>query len=210
MADLSNGDALGGADGAVRPSAAPPPLPPEQLQRYFGWREQWGYADSIEWRAVHGSFDSPGEARVWGRPRIPLVAGQDIHALDRVLVVADSANGVSAVLDPREWLFIPPAVTVTLHRYPVGEWVLLSAKSELADDGLGSTIGTLSDQSGSLGTVVQPLLVAKARLRHRAATLASARRRAEAACMKAKRLSLSVGRGRTEGLHDIAYQRRDR
>jgi hypothetical protein len=96
------------------------------------------------------------------RPRIPLVAGREIHPLDRVLVVADSANGLSARLDMSEWLFIPPAVTITLHRYPAGDWVLLSARSDLADDGLGSTSGTLSDESGPLGTVTQPLLVAPA------------------------------------------------
>jgi acyl-CoA thioesterase len=53
-------------------------------------------------------------------------------------------------------------VTITLHRYPVGDWVLLAARSDLADDGLGSTSGTLSDESGPLGTVTQPLLVAPA------------------------------------------------
>jgi hypothetical protein len=49
-----------------------------------------------------------------------------------------------------------------LDRYPAGDWVLLSARSDLADDGLGSTSGTLSDESGPLGTVTQPLLVAPA------------------------------------------------
>ena len=158
----TNADALAGADGGVTESAAPPPLPPEQPQRFFGGRQQWGYGESIEWRSVRGAFGIPGEAQIWTRLRIPLVAGHETHPLDRVLVIADSANGVSAVLDPREWLFIPPAVTITVHRYPVSEWVLLTAKTELASDGLGSTIGALSDESGTLGTVAQPLLVAPA------------------------------------------------
>ena len=84
-----------------------------------------------------------------------------MHPLDRALVVADSANGVSSALNPKEWLFIPPAITVTLHRYPEGDWVCLTATSTLAADGLGSTLGTLGDRNGLIGSVAQPLLVAR-------------------------------------------------
>ncbi|HTU72736.1 MAG TPA: thioesterase family protein [Trebonia sp.] len=139
---------------------AAPPLPEGMAQKYFSGFRHWGYGESIEWRWVRGSYDSPGEAVVWARPRIPLVAGQEMHPLERILVVADSANGVSSALSPREWLFIPPSITVTLHRYPDGDWVYLSAVSTLAPDGLGSTLGTLGDLAGPVGSVAQPLLVA--------------------------------------------------
>jgi hypothetical protein len=129
----------------------------------FPW-EHRGYGESIEWRWVRGSWESPaGDAAVWARPRVPLVAGEPAHPQDRALVVADSANGISGPFDPREWLFVPPAVTVTLHRHPEGEWVCLAATTMLAADGLGSTLGTLSDQGGLLGSVAQPLLVARQR-----------------------------------------------
>jgi len=144
-------------------SAVAPPLPDAMPQKYFSGYRQWGYGESIEWRWVRGSYDSAGEAVVWARPRIPLVAGEPIHPLDRVLVVADSANGVSSALNPGEWLFIPPAITVTLHRYPAGDWVYLAATSTLAADGLGSTLGTLGDSDGPIGSVAQPLLVARQR-----------------------------------------------
>jgi hypothetical protein len=142
-------------------SAAAPPLPGAMPQEYFPGFRHWGYGESIEWRWVRGSYDSAGEAVVWARPRIPLVAGEPLHPLDRVLVVADSANGVSSALNPREWLFIPPAITVTLHRYPEGDWVYLAATSTLAADGLGSTLGTLGDKDGQIGSVAQPLLVTR-------------------------------------------------
>jgi hypothetical protein len=144
-------------------SAAAPPLPTAMAQKYFSGFRHWGYGESVEWRWVRGSYDSAGEAVVWARPRIPLVAGQPLHPLERVLVIADSANGVSSALDPGEWLFIPPAITVTLHRYPEGEWVYLAATSTLAADGLGSTLGTLGDTDGQIGSVAQPLLVARQR-----------------------------------------------
>ena len=149
------------AEGLV--SAAAPPLPDAMSREYFSGFRHWGYGESIEWRWVRGSFDSAGEAVVWARPRIPLVAGQPMHPLERILVVADSANGVSSALSPSQWLFIPPSITVTLHRYPEGDWVYLSAVSTLAPDGLGSTLGTLGDPGGPIGSVAQPLLVAPRR-----------------------------------------------
>jgi hypothetical protein len=156
----ANGE--GGLPVGRLPAQAPPPVPDAQPQRYFPGFEHWGYGESIEWRWVRGSWDSPaGEAAVWGRPRVPLILGQPGHPQDRALVIADSANGISGPFDPREWLFIPTAVTITLHRHPAGEWVCLAAATMLAADGLGSTIGTLSDQSGPLGSVTQPLLVAR-------------------------------------------------
>jgi hypothetical protein len=155
----TSGEGGGPAQG---PASQPPPaLPAPMPQEYFPGFRRWGYGESIEWRWVRGSYGSSGEAVVWARPRIPLVAGQSLHPLERALVVADSANGVSSALSPSEWLFIPPSITVTLHRYPEGDWVCLSAVSMLAPDGLGSTLGTLSDASGPVGSLAQPLLVAR-------------------------------------------------
>jgi hypothetical protein len=147
------------AEGLTSESA--PPLPDAMPQKYFSDFRHWGYGESVEWRWVRGSYDSAGEAVVWARPRIPLVAGQPMHPLERILVVADSANGVSSALSPREWLFIPPGVNVTVHRYPEGEWVYLAATSTLSADGIGSTLGTLGDTAGPIGSVAQPLLVAR-------------------------------------------------
>jgi hypothetical protein len=41
--------------------------------------------------------------------------------------------------------------------------VYLTAVSTLAPDGLGSTLGTLGDADGVIGSVAQPLLVARQR-----------------------------------------------
>ena len=46
---------------------------------------------------------------------MPLVAGEEPTGLQRVLAVADSANGVSAVLPLGDWLFINPELTVHLR-----------------------------------------------------------------------------------------------
>jgi hypothetical protein len=96
---------------------------------------------------------------VWTRVRIPLIAGRPLDGLARFAIVADSANGLSAPLSFRAWLFIPPGVTMHLHRYPAGEWVRLTANSDPGRDGIGLTDGALSDATGRCGTVTQPLLV---------------------------------------------------
>jgi hypothetical protein len=54
-----------------------------------------------------------------------------------VLAVADSANGVSAVLSWDEWLFINTELTVHFRREPRGEWICLDAETSIAHGGAG-------------------------------------------------------------------------
>jgi acyl-Coa thioesterase superfamily protein/acyl-CoA thioesterase superfamily protein len=156
-------DVNASANANAASSPIPHDLPEPQPQRYFGddSDSEWGYGRAIEWRMVSGGFASySGTGDVWTRVRIPLIAGRPLDGLARFAVVADSANGLSAPLSFSEWLFIPPGVSMHLHRYPAGEWVRLTAKSDPGHDGIGLTEGTLSDAAGRCGTVTQPLLVA--------------------------------------------------
>jgi hypothetical protein len=151
------GEANGSGDGGELPADLPEP----QEQRFFDGDEQWGYGQATEWRIVSGGYaSSSGAADVWTRVRIPLIAGRPLTGLNRFAIVADSANGLSAPLSFTDWLFIPPGVTMHLHRYPAGDWVRLTAASDAGQDGIGLTEGTLSDATGRCGTVTQPLLVA--------------------------------------------------
>ncbi len=112
--------------------------------------------------AVHrGSFDSLGPADVWARVRLPLVDGVALTGQDRVLIAADSANGLSLSLPLERWHSIPPAMTATLLRPPAGEWVHLAGRTHLTDDGLGLAHADLFDPDGFIGEVAQPLLVQK-------------------------------------------------
>jgi hypothetical protein len=139
----------------------PADLPGPEPQRYFESDAEWGYGRATEWRTVSGGFATfTGSADMWTRVRIPLIEGRPLDGLARFAVVADSANGISAPLSFADWLFIPPGVTMHLHRYPVGEWVRLTAASDPGRDGIGLTEGTLADALGRCGTVTQPLLVA--------------------------------------------------
>ncbi len=136
---------------------APPALPAAATDApAVGWGE--GYLQAIEWRLVAGHWTQPGPGSAWTRMRHPLVPDEEPTGLQRVLIVADSGNGLSSELDLREWLFINPELTVHLHREAVGEWILLDAVTTVGDTGLATS--RLSDRDGPVGVGAQSLLVA--------------------------------------------------
>jgi acyl-CoA thioesterase len=139
---------------------APPPLPPSpETQRFYSGLDDWGYGHSIEWRFTRGGFDTLGAAGVWTRVRLPLVEGESLTGQYRVLIAADSANGLSLSLPLEQWLSIPPTMTATLLRPPIGEWVHLECRTHLTDDGVGLAQADMFDTDGFIGQVAQPLLV---------------------------------------------------
>ncbi len=139
---------------------APPPVPSKPTpQHFFPGLDDWGYGRSIEWRFTRGGFDKLGAANVWTRVRLPLVDGVALTSQDRVLIAADSANGLSLSLPLEQWLSIPPTMTTTLLRQPAGEWVHLASRTHLTDDGVGLAHADLFDTDGFIGEVAQALLV---------------------------------------------------
>lgn len=149
------------AEGSVPPGGTPPDpvpaLPAEQPSP--PWLRRFGYGRAVEWRSVHGGTGEPGPAAVWMRPRLPLIAGEPRRTLDAALIVADAANGISGELPMREWMFVPPSLSVALQRYPHDEWILLDARTTLTADGLGLTSSRLADTAGWFAVGSQPLLV---------------------------------------------------
>jgi hypothetical protein len=135
-------------------------LPGEQPERAIASTDiSWEYGRAIEWRFGPADPSEPGRARVWTRIKIPLIEGEQPTGLQRILTVADSINGLSAVLDLREWLFVPPGLTLHAHRLDAGEWLLLDAVTIIDNSGIGVAHGTVADERGQLGLVAQPLLV---------------------------------------------------
>lgn len=139
-----------------------PPIPPPQRQRFSaGVPADWGYGHAIDWRFVGGGFDRIGPATVWTRVRLPLIDGQEPSSLQRMVIVADSANGLSAELDFGAWLFVPTSFSLTVHRHLVGEWMLLDATTRIETSGVGMANADLADPDGRLGVITQPLVVAR-------------------------------------------------
>jgi Acyl-CoA thioesterase N-terminal domain/Acyl-CoA thioesterase C-terminal domain len=140
---------------------APPVPSTPATQRFYPGLDDWGYGDSIEWRFTRGGFDTLGAANVWTRVLLPLVEGETLTGQDRVLIAADSANGLSLSLPLEQWLSIPPTINATLLRPPVGEWVHLKCRTHLTDDGVGLAHADVFDTDGFIGEAVQPLLMQK-------------------------------------------------
>ena len=152
--------AVPAGQGPVTPAGPPPPpIPAEQPPPIFPGGHMAGYLEAIDWRYLAGGFDAPGPASVWARPRIPLIPGEEPSPMCRVLLLADSGSGVSAALDPEEFLFINVDLTVILPRDPVGEWLLLDAITTLGGRGTGLAETSVSDVRGRCGTAIQTLLV---------------------------------------------------
>lgn len=135
----------------------PPPVRGTPMTRPEGWGA--GYLDVMEWRALKGGLGEPGPATVWARQTVPLVGGEEPTGLQRLLVVADSGNGVSNRLDPRKWLFINAELTVHLYRDPASEWIALDAKTAIGPTGTGVATTVLHDLDGPVGRGAQALLI---------------------------------------------------
>jgi acyl-coenzyme A thioesterase PaaI-like protein len=148
------------ATGASTPTDGVPPGPGhgEEQPRPPSW--SGGYLDAVEWRWIRGAVLTPGPATVWMRPRVALVAGEEMSPLQRVLACADSASGASAALDPARWGFMNTELSVHLTRPLAGEWVCVDAETTLAGTSTGLAAARLLDAEGPVGRSAQALLVA--------------------------------------------------
>jgi Thioesterase-like superfamily len=143
------------------PPDEPPPHGPADgsPKDFFPTGVDVGYHTAMEYRFVTGAFLELGPAVVWMRMRHPLVEGEEPTPLQRVLVAADSGNGVSASLDYHRFVFINTDLTVHLHRRPESEWVCLEAATRLDPAGVGMSDTLLWDEHGRIGRTAQTLLV---------------------------------------------------
>jgi len=124
--------------------------------KFFSW--DVGYHTGTEWRIARGKFGK-GPVAAWIRMRYPLLLGETPSPLQRVMIAADSGNGVSQVLDPRKFSFVNPDLTVYLHRVPVGEWICLDARTIAQANGIGLAETRLLDEQGVIGRSMQSLII---------------------------------------------------
>ncbi len=138
------------------------PRPPEIPATAATFRDpSWSevYLGSVEWRFVSGHIENPGPAVVWSRMRFPLVAGEEPTPTQRLVVVADSGNGLSSLLSFERWWYINTDLSIHLHRLPRGEWICVDARSTLDPSGVGLAETELFDVDGRVGRGAQSLLV---------------------------------------------------
>ncbi len=138
-----------------------PEVPPKPMKPAFPGGFTDGYLTAIDWRFAAGGFDQTGPSLAWGRPRIPLLPGEELSPMCRTLLIADSGNGVGAVVDPREFQFLNVDLTVVLQRDPEGEWILLEPATTMGGQGTGLAQTAIFDRGGYVGTGMQTLLVSR-------------------------------------------------
>jgi hypothetical protein len=149
------------ADSKVADDFVVPPLPPASAggPLQFGSLPDFKYDQALKWHFARGKCNEKGPATVWFRQRIDLIEGEPADELDLLFSAVDSANGISAELDPAKWSFVPVDMTVNLFRQPVGEWLGMSSRMVVNDNGIGQTKTTLFDQLGSMGAGLQTLFI---------------------------------------------------
>jgi len=119
---------------------------------------------AMEMRFLHGGplVGEPqilGPGTVWMRLRRPLLEGQPLSPLARVVGTADFGNGISAVLPFGEYVFINADLAITLNRPPRGEWIALEAQTLLHPGGICWSQSVLHDEHGPIGLATQALVV---------------------------------------------------
>lgn len=117
-----------------------------------------GYVQAVEWRWIKGGVAEPGPAVVWMRPRVALVEGEEPTPFQALMACVDSASGVSSELDPAEWGFQNPELTVHLLREPVGDWFCLEAETTLGSASAALATSTVYDAQGLVARTTQALL----------------------------------------------------
>ena len=91
---------------------------------------------------------------------VPLISGEPLTPLQRLLVCADTGHGISSRLSISEWLYVNTDLSVHVRELPAGEWVGLDATTRLGPDGIAMAQSTIHREGqGTIGTAIQSLIV---------------------------------------------------
>lgn len=142
------------------------PPPPDEVP-LLDWNESFGdrgrvarfHHDAVEIRSVDQSFAIPGPGLSWMRLLVPVIAGEEPSPFVLLATLADLSNGNSQSINPREWIFVNPDITLYAHRLPVGEWVGMRSVARQHRTGIGMADTLVFDEHGPLGRINQAQLL---------------------------------------------------
>lgn len=121
------------------------------------WRN--GFVNALVWH-VDSPTGLPGNpTMVWLQLSQPLVLGEDPTDLQRVMAIADVANGAGARLDARDWTYLNTDLTVHLFDPPTGPWIGLQAETSVGHDGIAMSSAVIHTSAGPVGRLAQNVLI---------------------------------------------------
>ena len=117
------------------------------------------HRNAIEVRTIGESFWTPGRGLSWIKLLYPVVEGETLTPLTRTATLADVANGNSMTLDPSEYLFVNPDMTLYLQRPLIGDWLGMDSIARQHSTGVGVIDTLLFDEVGLISRVNQAQLL---------------------------------------------------
>lgn len=118
-----------------------------------------GFVEALTWRVDHIGTTPTDHTTAWTHLAHPLIDGEEITALERVIAAADTTNGIGARLNPADFTFLNCDMTVHLFAPPTGAWFGLEAETSVGPDGIGMSAGVIHSDNGPVGRVSQTVLV---------------------------------------------------
>lgn len=125
---------------------------------FFPWDE--GYQTAVDIRVLDPPWGRT-PVRCWARAGVPLIAGRETKPEAHVLILADAESGMGPPVDPMEWTYVNPDLTVYFARRPEPGWLGLDIRSFAGDQGGGLSEARLRDAGGVFGRSAQSLVVQK-------------------------------------------------
>ena len=140
---------------------APAPLPrplSEARSRDLAKDFDRNYVHSLDWRWLTKPLnDGPGES--WIKPIGEPGRRRDDDAAGAAVRRCRLRERHRLRIDITKWTFLNNDLVVHVHRIPDGEWVGVRAETNYGPDGIGTTVGTLFDETGAVGGIQQSVLV---------------------------------------------------
>ena len=143
-----------------------PGMPPVEAGRLTSGG-RWGSGEGLAFQRTSntirliegGPEDDRRDGAAWFRLDSPIVPGERPSPAQRAVAAADFGNGLAHPISFEEFVFVNCDLNVWLLREPVGEWIGVSATTEVSTNGSGVTRTGLFDGDGRFGTAGQSLYV---------------------------------------------------
>ena len=140
--------------------ATPNPYPPPEDVAPSDFMGNRAFGGSMETRLVRGGLRTRGPGTLWVRFAHEHVKGVALSPLLRTAILGDFGGGLGSEIDSEVWTYANLDIAVHLVREPVGEWLLIDARTASAGQGGGRSDMVLADRDGPFARAHQTLFIA--------------------------------------------------